>query len=234
MVSVEPQPDGPEARRQETIATCEIVESQLTSLQLDRTTFQRFAEAVRGSPAVRSTHFPHSVASWYAQSVLVGLRRIGDRDPRSRSLRALFDRMIAHPEDWTLAVVSELFDAGPHPYDRGMIDFLAASTYKFVADASGRALNVERVTIDSKRLEDALSKVKHVVDRTIAHTDSRGSNDVTITYDELHEVIRVCEDIAKPYVALFTGRGYSSLTPVEQTTWWSIFEPWKHLEAGTF
>jgi hypothetical protein len=69
-------------------------------------------------------------------------------------------------------------------------------------------------------------KAKHVVDRTIAHDDRRGVEDVTMTHEEMHNAIHVCEDIAKPYIAPFTGRGYNSLTPIEQTRWWRIFDPW--------
>jgi hypothetical protein len=214
-------------RRHDVIETCELIESTITSLPLDQATFRRFATAVERSPETASTHFPHSVATWYAQSVLVRLRTLGDRDKKSHSMYALLARMKARPEDWTLAAIVELWDDGGHPYPPETLLFLAKSSYKFCADASGTAVDVARLDADLQRLETALDTVKLIVDRTIAHVDRRGANDATITYDQVREAINECEKIALPYIALHTGRGYSSLTPVEQTDWWTIFDSWR-------
>lgn len=62
-----PQPSEADAavaalaeRRHDVIETCELMESTITSLQLDQATFRRFADAVRRSPETAATHFPHS------------------------------------------------------------------------------------------------------------------------------------------------------------------------------
>jgi hypothetical protein len=59
-----------------------------------------------------------------------------------------------------------------------------------------------------------------------------------MTFGELDNAIDECEEIAKRYIALVTGRGYSSksgsMTPVEQNAWHRIFEPWASLDPGTF
>jgi len=225
-------------RRQEVVATCEVVEDAIVVLQSDRQTFSRFRDGILKSDAVRRTHFPPTVARWYSQSVLVGLRRLGDRNPKSHSLRQLFDRMIAEPADWDFAAVVSLWNRTTHPYDAAMLEALAHATYGWIADASGRALNVAKVEADRAALEATLLKVRNVVNRTIAHADRAAGPGDTMTWGELDAAIFDCEDLAKRYIALVTGRGYStsrgSMTPVEQTVWYRIFEPWALLDPESF
>lgn len=227
-----------EERRAEAIATCEVVENAIVVLQNDRQTFSRFRDGVLKSVAVQTTHFPPAVARWYSQSVLIGLRRLGDRDPKSHSLRQLFDRMIAHPRDWDFAAVVALWNSTPHRYDPMMLEALAQATYGWISDASGRALNVAKVEADRAALEAILAKVRKVVNRTIAHADRAAAPSDNITWGELDAAIFDCEDLAKRYIALLTGRGYSlergSMTPVEQTVWYRIFEPWARLDPRSY
>ncbi len=225
-------------RRREAVATCEVVEDAIVMLQSDRQTFSRFRDGIRKSVAVQRTHFPPAVARWYSQSVLVGLRRLGDRNPKSHSLRQLFDRMIAHPADWDFAAVVTLWNQTTHPYDASMLEALARATYGWIADASGRALNVAKVEADRDALETMLEKVRKVVNRTIAHADRSAGPGDTMTWAELDAAIFDCEDLAKRYIALLTGHGYStnrgSMTPIEQTAWYRIFEPWARLDPQSF
>jgi len=225
-------------RRHEAIKTCEVVEHTIVMLQGDRQTFSRFRDGATASEAVMRTHFPPAVARWYSQSVLSGLRRLGDRDNRSHSLRQLFDRMIAHPGDWTFDAVLELWDRTKHHYEPDMLEALAQATYGWAADASGRALNVSRVISDRARLDEILEGVRSVVNTTIAHADRKAASRNAMTYKQLDETIDAVEDLAKRYIALLTGRGYSlepgSMTPYEQTAWYRIFEPWRDLDPRSF
>ncbi len=211
-------------RRAEIVETCELVESQLTALQLDQATFRRFADAVGRSPQTAATHFPQSVATWYAQSVLIRLRRIGDRNKNSHSLHALLTRMKSEPGDWTLQSIVDLWDDGKHPYSPQTLRFLAESTYHFVSDLSNKHLNIGRIISDIQRLDDSLQTVKHLVDRTVAHVDRRGANELIMTFEDIGSAIDKCENIALPYISLLTGRSYVTLTPVDQTEWWKIFD----------
>lgn len=211
-------------RRAEIIGTCELVESQLTALQLDQTTFRRFADAVGRSPETAATHFPQSVATWYAQSVLIRLRRIGDRDKNSHSLHALLTRMKSTPGDWTLQAIVDLRDDGKHLHGPETLRSLAKSTYHFVSDASNTHLNIDRIIADIQRLDESLQTVKHLVDRTVAHVDRRGANDLMMTFEDIGSAIDKCEKIALPYISLLTGRSYDTLMPVDRTEWWKIFD----------
>jgi hypothetical protein len=208
------------------LETIENVEHTVTTLLVDRQTWRRFRDAVEQSPAVRQTHFPGIVARWMVQSILVGLRRLGDCNPRTHSLRALFDRMIAHSEEWSFAMLVDIWSATPHPYDPELFLYLVKSTYEAFANVSGKHLNVGRVEQDRDRLDAALEQVKVVVDKTIAHADRFAGEAPTMTYKELDAAIDECHDLAMPYIGLLTGRGYGDMTPTEQYAWWRIFESW--------
>jgi len=208
-------------RRQKAIQICEVVENTIVTLQSDRQTFSRFRDGATASEAVMRTHFPPTIARWYSQSVLSGLRRLGDRDMRSHSLRQLFDGMLAHPGDWTFDALLQLWDRTKHQYEPEMLELLAHATYGWVADASGRALNVSQVITDRARLDEILKSVRNLVNTTIAHADRKAVSPNAMTYNQLDETIYAVEDLAKRYIALLTGRGYSSepgsMTPYEQT-----------------
>ncbi len=197
----------------------------------DRQTFSRFRDAVSSAVAVRQTHFPGAVARWYSQSVLLGLRRLGDSDHRTHSMRRLFDAMVAHPDEWSLRSVMEIWDSTGHGYDREMFEFLARSTYGPFADASGKRLNVAKVSRDRDDLEAALSDVKSVVNKTVAHAERHDGEAPTMTFSQLDAAIDFCHELAKPYIALLTGRDYSDMTPTEQIAWWRIFEDWPEMAA---
>ena len=213
-------------RRADAISTTEAIEHGVTMLLLDRQTFSRFRDAVNSSAAVGQTHFPGFVARWYSQSILLGLRRLGDRNPRAHSLRVLFDKMTAHPDDWSLESIIEIWDATEHRYDREFLEMLALSTYRRFADGSGRRLNVGRIEADRSQLESALVDVKAVVDKTVAHAERHDGDKPTMTFKQLDAAVDVCHELVKPYIALLTGRGYSDMTPTEQHQWWRIFQSW--------
>lgn len=117
-------------------------------------------------------------------------------------------------------------------------DEIAEATYGWIADASGRAVNVAQVESDRDALGTALAKARSVVDKPIAHDDSSAAAGDTITWAELDQAIYECERSAKRYLALLTGRGFAlergSMTPTEQTLWYRIFEAWEHLDPGSF
>ena len=131
------------------------------------------------------------------------------------------------PGDWTLQAIVDLWDDGRHSYSPETLRFLAQHTYQFVSEPYTQGLNLDRIKADIQRLEDSLEAVKHLVDRTVAHVDRRGADDVPMTYKNIGRAIDDCEKIALPYISLLTGRGYGSLTPVDQSEWWNIFDDLK-------
>lgn len=217
------------ARRRDAIATTETIEHAVTTLLSDRQTFSRFRDAVNGATAVRQTHFPGAVARWYSQSVLLGLRRLRDPDRRTHSMRTLFDRMIAHPGDWSLQSVVQIWDSTGHNYEPEFLAMLARSTYRPFADESGERLDFAKVATHRAELEEALSAVRAVVDKTVAHVERHDDEPPAMTFDQIDDAINFCHELAKPYIALLTGRGYSDMTPTEQVAWWRIFQSWSDM-----
>jgi hypothetical protein len=213
-------------RRSDAVATVEVVEHAVTILLNDRQTFARFRKAVNESVAVSQTHFPRVVARWYSQSVLVGLRRLGDRNPRTHSLMVLMDRMLQYPADWNRNAIEELWTRD-RQHDPFVLEVALESTYGPFADSTGRDLNTDRVTLDRETLTFSLSQVRAVVDKSVAHTEREADPTPSMTFAQLDEAIDSCHELVKPYIALLTGRGYSDMTPVEQYNWWRIFTPWQ-------
>ena len=214
-------------RRSDAIATVEVVEHAVSILLNDRQTFERFRDAVNDSTAVRQTHFPRVVARWYSQSVLVGLRRLGDRDPRTHSLRVLMDRMLQYPADWNRNAIVELWGKDRQP-DPLILAIALESTYGPFADSTGLDLSTDRITLDREKLTFALSQVRAIVNKAVAHMDS-AHPPPSMTFAQLDDAIDSCHELVKPYIALLTGRGYSDMTPVEQYNWWRIFAPWRDI-----
>jgi hypothetical protein len=218
---------------------CEVIEDTIVTLQTDRLTFSRFRDGVMASEAVMRTHFPHTIARWYSQSVLLGLRRLADDSRGCRSLRRLMERMIANPQDWSLNAVVELQGGKTHRWGEDSLrSLLAETSYKFAADASGEHLDTAKIEVEILRLDAAVKKARDVVDKTIAHRDRNVDPNLQMTFAELHDAVFECEEIAKPYTGLITGAGYGaergSMTPYENHAWFRIFEPWRDLGLRSF
>jgi hypothetical protein len=136
--------------------------------------------------------------------------------------------MFKNPEDWNLEAVVQLWTAErqPHPV---VLQAAIEVSYVPFADPSGEHLGANRVSQDRERLKQALSKVRRVADKTIAHSERHSGSPPNITFAELDEAIEACHELVKPYISLLTGRGYHDMTPVEQYNWWKIFAPWSEL-----
>jgi len=217
--------DSIDKRRMDALATVGLVEHAVTIILNDRQTFSRFRDAVNESAAVRQTHFPGAVARWYSQSVLVGLRRLGDRDTRTHSLWVLMNRMLRYPDDWTREAIIELWTKERRS-DPFVLEVALESTYGPFADSTGMNLNAGRIALDQGNLSSSLSRVNAVVNKTVAHAERSDKPLPSMTFAQLDEAVYSCHELVKPYIALLTGRGYSNMTPVEQYNWWRIFAPW--------
>lgn len=214
-------------RRRRAFATVEVCRDTIFSLLNDRQMFGHFADAVNASVAVRQTWFPTAVARWYSQSSLVALRRLGDRDQRTNSLRVLFDEMIASPDAWSFDSVLQVWAADDkHKYPPEMLRFLLESTYSAFVFGTGHELLVERVVADRDRLKSELQHVKTLVDKEIAHAE-RGWEPLRLTFEELNAAVDAVHELARPYVTLITGAGFpGDMTPIETYPWWKIFNSW--------
>jgi hypothetical protein len=220
-------------RRAAAVATVENIENAVAILLGDQQCFARFRDAVNGSVAVRQTHFPGLVARWYSQSVLLGLRRLVDTDPRSHSLLSLLNDMLKHPTDWNEEAVIDLWTKDRKPHDLIIAAALEVA-YKPLSDAAGKSLNTVRIAADKQTLESSLTRAKRVVNKTIAHSDKHSGAAPTMTFADLDAAVDASHQLVKPYISLLTGRGYNTMVPVEGSNWWRIFDSWSDIPPAKY
>ncbi len=81
---------------------------------------------------------------------------------------------------------------------------------------------------DRTSLRNVAQRIRDFVSKRLAHLTKHGQDEVAeLTYPEINLCIDEFERVAKKYIALLTGAGYSSLNPTDQFDWYSIFRfPW--------
>jgi hypothetical protein len=83
-------------------------------------------------------------------------------------------------------------------------------------------------TADLQLLRERAKDVKGYADQHVAHTDASAVTDqITLTYDDLHAAIDSIGDLFRKYHHLLTGTSYGSLVPDIHVSWTDVFkQPW--------
>lgn len=203
----------------------EIVRDELTYLNHQRQVMQAATDVYNGNPRLlkhQGRQFFTYVRSWYGAAMATGYRRQTDPNAYSASLRVLLEELLARPDAYSIETL--------RPYSGLASD----ETIQFFAlrvagaDKTG-TLNTGIVKEDIRDLIACGKKVKHFVNKVLAHTDiDFRKKDVNgPSFDEIHNAQRECERIAKRWIAAFSGPSYS-FDVVEQFDWLDIFDiPWR-------
>jgi hypothetical protein len=160
------------------------------------------------------------ISDVYSYSQAVAVRRQVDADDRSAGLLRLLIEVEpvsgALTRNWWLSQ----FDGVPGPV---IVDAERRWDDHFETDH----LEPDTVTADINELRTASEKVKHFVDRGVAHSDRRALKpDELPTLEDVHESIDVVGCVYQRYAMLLT-QGIPSLSPVIPEDWKAIFRvPW--------
>jgi len=167
----------------------------------------------------------------YGDFAAMAIRRQARGHKDSVSLRGLLDDVALNPTILSKTWLRDFY-ATPGPtgirYDRRMSDHLADMTYERYADASGSVMDPAKIEADIACLVGGTDDVVTYADRAIAHDEKGGPKlDSPMTYDKIDSAIKVVEETAKHYVALLTGAGFLTFTPVDQNDSIDVFrQPW--------
>ncbi len=214
------------------------IEDQVKVVMMYRSFNDQYVAIVNANPDLPpSNAFLSYFRAIYADGAAMAIRRQATTHRDSISLRRLLEELVEYPtlisRAWTRELYEQPLPSG-HTYGTGMAHFLADSTFKQYADASGDFLDVSLLQADLDQLGTQTAFVVQLTDRAIAHDDAGGVRlDAPVTFDGLDAAIVCLERLVRKYIVLLTGRSFSSLTPIDQTNARSVFYiPWIRTRGG--
>ncbi|GEM_PF-4025103 len=219
-----------QAKRDKWTRHIKRIETQVFRLMDYRRWNRVYEQIVNANPRLRPgipvlDYFRHIYADYAAMAV----RRQAKPHADAISLLDLIEDIAANPEaitlEWTVALYQEPTPSG-HRYDPAMAQFLAESTFKQFADASGCVLDGAIAEADAKALREATADIVEIVDGSIAHDDKTPPS-VRSTFDDLDKAVAIIARLTKRYSLLLTGASFGTMTPIDQTNAISVFSfPW--------
>lgn len=149
------------------------------------------------------------VRKCYAVQAAVGIRRHVKSDKDSISLMRLLEQM----KECSNQFGDDLFrrEFFPLPNRVTKEGFFSCCV-----------VSKQEIEKDMALLRDIADKVESLVDQRVAHLDKRGYKE-DVTYQDINDSLNVFNKIACRYIALLTGRNYSTLKPEVQYNWKKIF-----------
>ena len=169
------------------------------------------------------SYFLDHYTSLYVDGAAMAVRRLAAKtgQPQEISLGILLTDIKAHPCTLTKAVFLEHYTNSEDDRERARQAWLQrgeAAWDQEWADPQTDCLDSARITADLDRLRATAERVKTFANRTVAHIDSRGVNDLP-TFADLDTAIDTLGELFKRYSPLLTGAGWPFLEPAIQGDW---------------
>ena len=163
-------------------------------------------------------------ARTYATTLAVAVRRQADTHRDVATLGKLIEEIRDDAGRITKEFWIGLWDIGDDELKRWDAERQWAKNF----GAGGDRLEPSIPADDLEALIAAAAKVKHYVDKHVAHADASAvSASVTLTLDEVHETIDVIGELFNKYYGLLTASGWAFLVPAIQYDWKAVFRvPW--------
>jgi HEPN superfamily AbiU2-like protein len=224
-----PGSGGPMVRRWK--RWLEIIRNEIVEMSHKRRVFEVIAEAFETNPALQQNG--GTVWLWlaenYASTAAVAVRRQADRS-RARpvvSLERLLTEIAANPGALTREWFVRQYVRGRPAMTRE--DFRERGERDFDGFAGRRAKRVSprRIRSDRAKLRRAAARLRHYVNKRIAHRALRGYSRAA-TYGDLNGAIDELGRLLARYWLLLNQGGMVSVEPVIQEDWESALRvPWK-------
>lgn len=197
----------------------DVIHKDTESVLLNKGIHGRYLEIVKENIAIQS---PSDFHEWtirnYGSYVVMAIRRQLDVDDDVISLKRLLTEIKDSPQlltkQWFRSLYSNIDNNLPIPIESfadGDFEAHAGSMEHFdpaIAEA------------DLLKLETLGKSITHYANKQIAH---RTKVKTSVTFSEINAFLEEFENIVKKYILLFTASGYTSLTPVFQYDWETIF-----------
>lgn len=167
---------------------------------------------------VFESHYTHL----YVDRQAVAVRRLVDRDPRSKSMTRLLIEMAEHPETMTRARHRELYGISSDQDDheaQGRANH-ANEVFDRYADGAGDNVDPVKVRADLDAWTSSSAKIKVLVDKVIAHAADLGTKPLPkATFKDLNKAIDTVGDFISKYTLLFEASSLMGLAPTIQSDW---------------
>lgn len=209
----------------------EIIYVEIVELSHQRRVFREISTMFEQNPALRQAD--PTIWQWlaenYAAATAVAVRRQADYSPRKpvASLYSLLTEIAEHPEvvtrEWFVrqyvrnspAMTRDHWRrAGEHDFDR------------FAANHRSKRISSRKVLSDRRRLRRAEARVRHYVNKRIAHRALRGYRGPA-TFADLNAAIDELGRLLARYRLLLDQGGMVDVEPIIQGDWLAAARvPW--------
>lgn len=211
-------------RREQLLVWFRKIEEQARRLAVDHYIFKEVTDMIARNKRLEdqaSNEFFRWMRDNFVVCAGVAVRRQADRDHRSISMRRFLEELRSNPH-----LVSRKYFVDLHK-DSNVPENMAQRTYDRVVGESRNELDPTQVEHEIEELERRTDLIKHIVNKTFAHTDKKGPSKPPPEFKDLEGCIDFFEDLVKRYYLLLYARSLASLLPTFQYEWSDIFRfPW--------
>jgi len=218
----------------------EEIWKQVADLFVFRHIYKVVRQIVASNPHLRNE--PNIFWWWldyaYATTMLMGLRRLGDRSKEVISLYRLLDDIRNHPKVLSRERYFRFYepllkqaDAAPDIFSRRVMrDAVVQKANEVFDKLCGRGkphIDLKVVEEDLKRLDEAMEKVRELADKRLAHYDRKPPKRLP-THKDIDECLDLIGEMLRKYYGLIKGSHIIDLMPTIAYDWTAIFRvPWQ-------
>jgi len=173
----------------------------------------------------------------YATTMLMGLRRLGDRSKEVISLYRLLDDIRNHPKVLSRERYLRFYEGlwnqpnvASDAFFQQVVKTAVSQKAEEVFDASGGHgkphINPEAVEEDLKQLDEAIGKLREMADKRLAHYDRKPPQRLP-THKDIDECLDLIGKMLRKYYRLIKGSDIDPM-PTIAYDWTAIFKiPWQ-------
>jgi len=203
---------------------------QVAYLFVFRHIYKVVRQIVASNPHLKET--PNIFWWWldyaYATTMLMGLRRLGDRSKEVISLYRLLDDIRNHPKVLSCERYRRLRESLWKQQNVASDAFLQQvdAVFEELCGHGKPHIDPKVVEEDLKRLDEAMKKVRELADKRVAHYDQKPPRRQP-THEDIDECLNLIDKIVRKYHRLMKG-GEIILMPRLDPDWTKIFKiPWQ-------
>lgn len=196
------------------------IEEELIELVRSKAIYEEVGAVIAANPLInRSNRFYYWISKNFCDSLLLGIRRQLDRDPRAISLMNLLNEIRKENELLNVSFHESLY--------RPDMVHLARPSFEKAIGSTDDYVPVPVIDADIATLQGIGAVHRGYTNKYVAHSDRDQAEVEPGTYGDLYAAVDSMESIFSKYYLLLCGADYRSLLPVPDPEWKAIFEvPW--------
>ena len=198
----------------------ETIKQQLYSIMQSREIYRGTMRAVVNNPAVpqRNVFWRH-LQQWYADSLIMGVRRQAKSEKQAISLARLLEEMSANPELLSRAHWKRLFE-------EHLLESRADAFFDQLAGVGAAHVSADEIRNDLAQLKKIVASCEKFADKRIAHHD-RGTPPASPTFDDLNNALDEIARLVHKYYKFVTAKDIATFVPIGSENWRRVLEvPW--------